>query len=614
MIQDIVHALSGAWHIISLVIGLMVAVVTAIVYWYEVKYWHMEMRLRMPWFGRIAAWVKNPGENEKASEDNPNAVGFNPSEKGVCGAYDTFYKMYQPSEENFKRNLDYLGKADEADRSEKGLGIWLLMIVLMVIEASAFGYALAPFALTMATPNTAIVGAFFLGLVISIIALALSEFAGRQLYRNGVVNKILSYESIRDGADMTKTLNATIDNTYDDNGAKPFQQLLNRINVPIDKYGQPQRRFSIIAGFGIFIIGLAVAAFWVRTETLNQQEALLVENPTAVIQNADDFPVASGEGEIPLPSDMAELSASSSQKSAQDQIDAIHRASLVTFAVLSGLFVFIQFTSTFLAFRHSFAGTYSRGAWEMTHKYNSASEFVRHHKIKAAAIAQDAQSSLAKLQSLQDKVFRVSGKTKDDLSHNKDSRTFLRYVEEQETIDHIKKNREIGKQSTDVVTDYVVKTINDLKEAIAAKDNERIWSITDVAGPRFAAINNPALMAQKATFNELVAVFGARPNVAQPQAVAQSYQPVTLAATSVPSVESVAPVAPVAEMAEVTQTIVAPQVYSEGESVAGFDPHAWGDLTQFEADDMDYVAKKKGVSVDDLKRARRLQMLDKVEA
>ncbi len=200
----------------------------------------------------------------------------------------------------------------------------------------------------------------------------------------------------------------------------------------------------------------------------------------------------------------------------------------------------------------------------MTHKYNSASEFVRHHKIKAAAIAQDAQSSLAKLQSLQDKVFRVSGKTKDDLSHNKDSRTFLRYVEEQETIDHIKKNREIGKQSTDVVTDYVVKTINDLKEAIAAKDNERIWSITDVAGPRFAAIDNPALMAQKATFNELVAVFGARPNVAQPQAVAQSYQPVTLAATSVPSVESVAPVAPVAEMAEVTQTIVAPQVYSEG--------------------------------------------------
>jgi len=223
MIQDIVHALSGAWHIISLVIGLMVAVVTAIVYWYEVKYWHMEMRLRMPWFGRIAAWVKNPGENE-------------------CGAYDTFYKMYQPSEENFKRNLDYLGKADEADRSEKGLGIWLLMIVLMVIEASAFGYALAPFALTMATPNTAIVGAFFLGLVISIIALALSEFAGRQLYRNGVVNKILSYESIRDGADMTKTLNATIDNTYDDNGAKPFQQLLNRINVPIDKYGDLYHR------------------------------------------------------------------------------------------------------------------------------------------------------------------------------------------------------------------------------------------------------------------------------------------------------------------------------------------------------------------------------------
>ncbi|MDF2410242.1 hypothetical protein GWQ29_12535 [Aeromonas sp. 2HA2] len=611
MIQDIVHTLSGIWQIIMLVIGLMVAVVTAIVYWYEVKYWHMEMRLRMPWFGRIAAWVKNPGENEKASEDNPNAVGFNPGEKGVCGAYNTFYKKYQPSEENFKRNLDYLGKADEADRSEKGLGIWLLMIVLMVIEASAFGYALAPFALTMATPNTAIVGAFFLGLVISIIALALSELAGRQLYRNGVVSKILSYESIRDGADMTKTLNATIDNTYDDDGDKRFQHLLNRINVPIDKYGQPQRRFSIIAGYGVFIIGLAVAAFWVRAETLNQQEALLVENPTAVIQNADDFPVASGEDDIPLPTDMAELSVNSSQKSAQDQIDAIHRASLVTFAVLSGLFVFIQFTSTFLAFRHSFAGTYSRGAWEMTHRYNSASEFVRNHQIKAASIAQDAQSSLAKLQSLQDKVFRVSGKTKDDLSHNKDSRTFLRYVEEQETIEHIKKNREIGKQSTDVVTDYVAKTIKDLKEAIAAKDNERIWSITDVAGPRFAAINNPALMAQKAQFNELVTVFGARPNAPQPQAVPQPYQPATVA---VAPVSSVATVVPVVEMAQIAHDVDLQRPHSEEVKVASFNPHAWGDLTQFDEDDMEYVANKKGALVEDLKRARRLQQLDKVEA
>lgn len=602
MFENIIHALSGAWHIISLVIGLMVAIVTAIVYWYEVKYWHMEMRLRMPWFGRIAAWVRNPGENEKSSEDNPNAVGFNPGEKGVCSAYDTFYKMYQPSEENFKRNLDYLGKADEADRSEKGLGIWLLMIVLMVIEASAFGYALAPFALTMATPNTAIVGAFFLGLVISIIALALSELAGRQLYRNGVVNKILSYESIRDGADMTKTLNATIDNTYDDNGAKPFQQLLNRINVPIDKYGQPQRRFSIIAGYGIFIIGLAVAAFWVRTETLNQQEALLVENPTAVIQSTDDFPVASGEDEIPLPSDMAELSASSSQKSAQDQIDAIHRASLVTFAVLSGLFVFIQFTSTFLAFRHSFAGTYSRGAWEMTHKYNSASEFVRHHKIKADAIAQDAQSSLAKLQSLQDKVFRVSGKTKDNLSHNKDSRTFLRYVEEQESIDHIKKNREIGKQGTNLIRNYVKKTLDDLDAATKAGDNQRIEEIIAIAGPRFEAINDPELNGEKERFYAVVNFFSAKaPPVQIPQPIQHFPKPVSEPVITTPVVA-------------IEQPEKEREALAVNSKMASFNPHAWGDLTQFDEDDMEYVANKKGALVEDLKRARRLQLLDKVEA
>lgn len=118
-------------------------------------------------------------------------------------------------------------------------------------------------------------------------------------------------------------------------------------------------------------------------------------------------------------------------------------------------------------------------------------------------------------------------------------------------------------------------------------------------------------MAQKAEFNELVSVFGARPNQAQPQAVAQAYQPTPVAATPAPSVEAVAPVM---DAAQVTHTIEAPTARSVGEKVAAFNPHAWGDLTQFDADDMDYVANKKGVSVDDLKRARRLQMLDKAEA
>ncbi|WP_438404653.1 hypothetical protein, partial [Aeromonas hydrophila] len=225
---------------------------------------------------------------------------------------------------------------------------------------------------------------------------------------------------------------------------------------------------------------------------------------------------------------MAELSASSSQKSAQDQIDAIHRASLVTFAVLSGLFVFIQFTSTFLAFRHSFAGTYSRGAWEMTHKYNSASEFVRHHKIKADAIAQDAQSSLAKLQSLQDKVFRVSGKTKDNLSHNKDSRTFPRYVEEQESIDHIKKNREIGKQGTNLIRNYVKKTLDDLDAATKAGDNERIEEIIAIAGPRFEAINDSELNGEKERFYAVVNFFSAKaPPVQIPQPIQYFPKPVS---------------------------------------------------------------------------------------
>ena len=107
----------------------------------------------------------------------------------------------------------------------------------MLIEATAFGFALAPFALTLATPNTALAGAFAIGLVISIIGLFLSEFAGRALYKNRVVDNIMSYENLRRtgaGGDMMSTHIITIDNTNDDDSCAPYQQMLNRVKVDKD--------------------------------------------------------------------------------------------------------------------------------------------------------------------------------------------------------------------------------------------------------------------------------------------------------------------------------------------------------------------------------------------
>ena len=585
------------WHILLAVVATMFLAIAIIVNWYEFRYWLMKVRLRFPGIGRIASWVKNPGDREKPSDTNPNAVGFNTSESELCGAYNTYYQDHLPSEANFRRNQDYLAKIDEDGRREKGWGLWTLIIVLMLIEASAFGFALAPFALTLATPNTALGGAFAIGLVISIIGLFLSEFAGRQLYLNSVVGKIMSYENMRRGQDMMKTHIITIDNTHADDEMQPFQQMLNRVKVP--KNGEmPAKRYGVLIAYGIFITVLAVAAFWVRTETLNAQEAQLVENPPAVTQSADDFPASGAEDDFPMPSDMNSMSESVASKSAQDQIDALHRASLVTFAVLSVLFIFIQVTSTFLAYMFGFAGTHSRKAWELTHKFASAADFVRYHESRARSIAHDAQSSLGKLQAMQMNVFRANGEDREKLRADMLSRTFSQFIAEKETQAAIKAKKEkldaMGQDTLAVIETYMKKTIEDLNAAIAINDNARITEIIRVARPRFANATYPAVLEYKDQFQQLIEVFGATVDTPAPVQAAAP-QPVAQPAPQ-----------PVAEPAPV---VAAPAPAPAPE--AAFNHNAWGDLTAFEADDMEYVAGKKGVDVALLQRARRLQLLDK---
>lgn len=603
------------WHIVVPIVTTLFLAIPIITHWYEVRYWLMKLRIGLPWLGRVAHWVKHPGSREVPDQECPNAVGFYESEAQLCRLYETYYLNHQPSEANFRRCQDYLAKIDEDDRREKGVSLWLLIIVLMLIEASAFGFALAPFALTLATPNTAIAGAFAIGLVISIIGVFLSEFAGRQLYLNNVVAKILGYENVRaSGADgdMVRTDLVTIDNTHIDDKKPHYQQMLNRVKLPKDGE-KPAKRFGLVVAYAVFILGLAIAAFWVRTETLNAQEAELIAHPPAVSQAADDFP-SGADDSFPVPSDMQGIANEAAGKSAQDQIDALHRASLVTFAVLSGLFIFIQLTSTFLAYRFGFAGTHSRVAWEMVRKFSSASDFVRYHEAKARDVATDAQDSLGKLQSLQLSVFRANGTDREQLRKDNTKRTFNVFVAEQEARRAFRRQKEIAGNLADeshkVVQAYIVKATEDLKAAIAADDNARIQEIIRVARPRIAQMNDPQLQQYRDAFNGLVTMFSV--DAGQPAVAVTATAPVTVtvapAAAAAPVVEvALAPAAPVAPAAvEPVAATPAP-----APAAGGFDPHQYGDLTEFHEDDLAYVAQRLGAELDMLKRARRLQMLDK---
>ncbi|MDT3748077.1 hypothetical protein [Pseudomonas kurunegalensis] len=619
MLETIQTFFALYWHIVLPIVLLTFLAIPIITNWYEVRYALMKARINTPWVGRLAHWVKNPGSKEQPTPKNPEAVGFYESENQLNLKYETYYRDHQPSEAHFKRCQDYLRKIGEDNRKEKGFGMWAIIIVLMLIEATAFGYALAPFALTLATPDTAVAGAFGIGLVISIIGVFLSEFAGRQLYLNSIVGKIMGYEELRHGGadgDMVSRDIVTIDNTNIDDGRPEYQRMLNRVKVPQDG-AMPAKRYGIVIGYAVFIVILAVAAFWVRTETLNAQEADLIANPPAVSQAADDFP-ASGEDDFPLPGDMQSIANDTAGKSAQDQIDALHRASLVTFAVLSALFIFIQFTSTFLAYTFGFAGTYSRKAWELVHKFSSASEFTRYHEAKARSIANDAQSALGKLQALQLAQFRVKGGDREELRKDNVRRTFIRFIEEQDAgkawTDQKAIAEQLGKDSRAVLENYIKKSTADLNTAIANNDSARIDEIIRVALPRMNQIDDPSLFQLRDTFRSVAKTFVApaapapAPTVAVQVNVPVETQPVVAVVHAAPVVETApavaAPVVQAAPASVAAAPVAAP-------AAGGFDPNQFGDLTEFHDDDLSFVATTKGVDLDTIKRARRLQLMVK---
>lgn len=594
---EAIHAFLGVyWPVVVAIVGTLFLCVPIYVFWEQIRYVLMCTRMRLPLFGTVSQWIKKPGQQD------PDTY-FLEGESTVCNTYYAYYVDHIKDRDFFRKCEDYLMKVGEQSRREKGMFLWTLLFVLMIIESSAFGFALAPFAMSHSvTPNMAVGGGFALGTLLSIIGLAFSEFSGRDLYHNRMVGQVLSLQHTRERGsrgDLKQTSLVNLDKTYDDNDAPRYQQILNRLNVDYSASGIPKKNFTITVAYLVFIIGLAVAAFWVRSETLAAQEAELVGNPTAVMS------APAADDDFPMTPEMQAVQDKAEGHSAQDQIDAMHRASLVTYAVLSGLFIFIQLTSTYISFRFRFAGERSKEAWEHTHKHKNADEYVAHHKSKARSIAVDAQHSLSKLQGGLSATLHQSGRDNDAKEHNKELRTFERYAAIQES-------KAIVAKTDAAIKSMISRHLDDVSSAIERGDMEaarmcfkQVASVmTNTSGKQIT----PELTAQ---FKQYQSMFDAPAAQSVPAPVATAVQaPVHTPAPAV-QVSNVVEL-PIAQAAPVVAS-PAPTEAAPAPAPAAFDPYAWGDLTLFE-EDLDYIATKKGVEVDVLKRALRLQKFDKQDA
>ena len=209
-----------------------------------------------------------------------------------------------------------------------------------------------------------------------------------------------------------------IKDTDSDKDGKDYNRILARINT--NHTVTPSRGWMITTGIWIAII--AIAAFGIRTMQLKSIETEMVGSPHAFAQQNYD-----SASPFELPADSAAINDQADKQTLTDKMDAIRKASLITFIVLSVIYIAIQITSIWLASIFGFAGVESKTAWEHTHKFSSGEALENWMQSQRVEIASHADHKLSKLQ------LKLAGRTTTNAqqqaalttAHNRSFETFV---------------------------------------------------------------------------------------------------------------------------------------------------------------------------------------------
>lgn len=397
------------WQAISLALSFMVFVLAVRHWWDEVRYFFMRMGWSFPLLGGIARAGRS---THKLGED-----GWYPIETHLCGDFYRRYNSFNKSPDYYQKCDDYLNKAEELGRSEKGILLWGLIIGLILLEAVGFAYVLAPFMAKNASSNEQTMLAWFVAFLLSIAAVFLTELTGKEWHKNELIKKIREWWGNDQAAtrqNLQPEKNISIDQTYGDNDSAKYIQLLNR--VPANATVTTSYKVTIITI--AYIISLAVGAYLVRsytleadtTESVNQGQIFETEqssDPFAAMESAGNAALAkakaatratqSSDG-IELPEELAEVNHQADVKAKDEVTVARTSASKVTFIILSVIYVMIQVVGIYFGYAFSLIGKESKKARRYTKDFNSASELNEWLKLKRELISADAENYLQQLQ------------------------------------------------------------------------------------------------------------------------------------------------------------------------------------------------------------------------
>jgi len=416
-------------------ISLIVAIVIVALNWDTVCYFVRRAWHSTPLIGTVARLARQV----KKDNGQVDANGWRSGEISLCEEYYNRYKSVDKDPSYFAKCEDYLSKVCEKGRRTSPAWVVPLMGGLLVLEAVGFAFILGPFINREISASNLQYLTWSVATFLALISGFFAHIAGHEIHHNSLIKKARHWwrgtaNNERDSQIGKDIAQISIDNTHNDDKATGYNKILARIKTN----ETVTTRHNWVATFAVTIVIVAVAAFWIRTEQLNALETELVAGYQVTASTS------TSNSPFELPAASAEVDKQSHEKTFDDKLGAEHRASLVTFAVLSVVYVAIQFIALWLSMVYGFTGLASRDAYEMISKFKTADEMIRWMERQRLAIRGHANH---KLRMLQHKVsgFDMASNTGEQSStsaHTRNFDAFLKLRAQQAQAERLAKKAE----------------------------------------------------------------------------------------------------------------------------------------------------------------------------
>lgn len=428
--SDILQMINEYRIILGAIVLLLLTTLLLKYYWEQVGFFWLRVRCAMPVFGKVARLSKQTNAWDQRD-------GWFHSEKALCAEFLPYFQNVDRDEEFFSQCQSYLSKAQEIGRNKLHLLGWVLIALMVFVEAMGFSYVLAGWTIPGASEALQQQGAVGIAFLISALLVYLTHKTGQEMHQNHLVKKVRTwFNGERD--QLVPDTRITLEENALDNDAPAWRQLLNRLNANANV--KPSHIITIITL--AFIVAVAIGATYVRGQAMDEMLSRQQVSQSGQFDGSYQNPYSNAV----LPDELADIQRAADEKAQDSALEHQRKGGWGTFIVLAFIFVFLQAMGIMIGYFTGFSGKESANARSYIGRFKNKKEFSAYYAQQRVQFSQIAQKHLSRLQ--QGMIGHAQQNNTDgDSIHrlsNPGNRNFLAYVNvsQQEHHDHATRERD----------------------------------------------------------------------------------------------------------------------------------------------------------------------------